>query len=99
VSCARCRGWREAPSDEACGSSRRGELRVPGWSSNDASSEPRRPVLEGVGASWSVYRGGGIVMHTNARFMAGSAWRYAARIRACSGRAGICDRPLALYGW
>ncbi|KAI0276814.1 hypothetical protein BGY98DRAFT_983960, partial [Russula aff. rugulosa BPL654] len=27
VECARCRGRREAPSGEACGSSRRGELR------------------------------------------------------------------------
>jgi hypothetical protein len=55
-----------------------------GRSSNDASSEPRWPVLEGVWASWSVYRGGGIVMHTNSRFMAGSAWRYDARVRECS---------------
>jgi hypothetical protein len=47
--CARCRGRREAPSGEACGSSRRGELRIPcGRRLDDASSESRRPVLEGV---------------------------------------------------
>jgi hypothetical protein len=30
VNCAGCRGRREALSGEACGSSRRGELRIPG---------------------------------------------------------------------
>jgi hypothetical protein len=55
VVCARCRGRREAPSGEACGSSQRGELRIPcGRRLNDASSEPRRPVLEGVYGSFGV---------------------------------------------
>lgn len=51
-----------------------------GRNSDNASSELRRPVPERVWASWSVYRGGSIAMHTNLRLMAGLAWRYDAEI-------------------
>ena len=75
VECARCRGRREAPSGEACGSSRRGELRIPcGRRLNDASSELRRPVLEGVyGSSGVLYRDQNMVVRRVAMAASGGS--------------------------
>jgi hypothetical protein len=57
-----------------------------GRSSNDASRETRRPVLEGVWASWNVYRVTWPVMLVAARSVPGLRWH----ILVCAGR--TCQR-------
>jgi hypothetical protein len=107
VNCAGCRGRREALSGEACGSSRRGELRgrvgisrslqrSVNWCHNrpaewGVAGARRRgfSVVFAGGAAWmwiQMVLFGGMAMCANLRFVVGLAWRYGARICACSCR-------------